>query len=118
MAILAGVCRGNVGGVLACGRGAIVAAGTIPGHGTVIEESGRPGVGAVAVVAGIAAGYMVCRFPPGRGSIMAAGAGLSDIGMIKTCAAPAGGGVAVITSAATAYVRDWLAIGDCTVVTS
>ena len=78
MAILAGVCRGNVGGVLACGRGAIVAACAIPGHGTVIEYCGGPGVGAVAVVAGIAAGNVIPGFAIRDTAVMATGTRTQD----------------------------------------
>ena len=78
MAILAGIQAGNVGGVFALSRRAIVTACATPGHGSVIEQGGCPGVGAVAVVAGIAAGNVVSGFAIRDAAVMAAGACAQD----------------------------------------
>ena len=71
MTILTGVGRADVGGVLAGGVHAIVAACAISGNAGVIKNCTVPCVGSMAIFTSIATGDVISRFTFSSGSIVA-----------------------------------------------
>ncbi len=72
MAVFTGVAAGDMTDGFAGNGTAVMAAETGTGDHAVIEVSGRPEGGGVAVVAEVPAGNVIGRFPGGGPSIVAA----------------------------------------------
>ena len=94
----------DMGGVLAGGFGAVVAAGAIAGDVGVVEDRAAPVVGGMAVVTRVAAGDMIGRFTDRSGAVVAGEAGAGNTGVIKPGTTKAGCTVAVVAVATAGHV--------------
>lgn len=103
VAVLAHVRGLNVGNTLADSIGAVVAATAIADDSGVVEKSGQPGGGRMAVVTICATGYVFWMFAGCRNIVMARATGREYLGMVNgICWSPD-----VRVMAVFAYVAGW-----------
>ena len=106
MTVVAGVAAGNVGGVLAGRRDAVVAGTAAADDLRVIDGVGRcPDVAVVAILADIARLYMCLGLAGCFDAVVAAEAVADDANMVERGRTPGVGGVAVVTGIAAVDVR-------------
>ena len=110
VAVVTGVAAGDMQGMLAGCRGAIVAARAVAGIG-VIEAGWCQGIGGVAVIAGVATGNMVMRFSTCCLSVMAQNTGAGYFIVFKSCQVlPVTGYMTAFTVIAGCHMAGGLAI--------
>ena len=97
MAVLTGIRRRQMGGVLACCTGAVVAGRAACRHVGVTEVGRNPAAGLMAIRTLGGGGDVRCGLALSLGPIVAARAGAGDIGVIdRAHRRPGAGGVAIL----------------------
>lgn len=119
MAVLTGLCGGNVGGRFTRRIHPIVAGFTATGDATVVEANRGPGlVGDMTVVTGRCGLDMVCRLTGCGYPVMTAGTGAGDDGVVEGNLRPAGGrGMTTFTDGRCGHMGIVLAGGSHTIMT-
>lgn len=106
-------------GVLACGSGAVMAAGTDPDHiGMIHPYNRRPSRIAVTILTHVGSLDMGATLTRRRGAVVAGNAVTGQTGMVKIRRHPGIGGVAGFAIIATLHMGGVLAGGDAAVMTA